>query len=312
MDILATETFINWCDEMIIAKESASDTFMTQIQATNIDQSKIEKIKKIYGVSNLPELIEKILSNDQHHCINNTRFLSFSEITDAKKDLNVDFAGKGILPIADCGDNDFIVYHFKDHKWSKFNIVDEVVFKKGKSFKELISSGVANESLGNDSLPNKAEVNVKSEYKNGDIIPIKFFGKPMQVKVHLKERDVNSELIKMFNGVLKKVCNSKELWSYLYSTSKSWIEDVNDDPYFKGKTCKSTKDLIDAVEKINYIGISQNAIWVCGEYWIDPEHGFSIAFPNGKFVRSASDKSPSYDSKYNVTSTGLGQYGDAF
>ena len=41
------------------------------------------------------------------------------------------------IPLIDCGENDFIVYHFVDKIWSKFNIIDETVFKKN-SLKELL------------------------------------------------------------------------------------------------------------------------------------------------------------------------------
>ena len=66
------------------------------------------------------------------------RILSFDEIVAAKKDLHIEFKAKGMIPIVDCGENDFIVYHFNDNIWSKFNIVDESVFKKKKSIEELL------------------------------------------------------------------------------------------------------------------------------------------------------------------------------
>ena len=68
----------------------------------------------------------------------NIRILSFDEIINAEKELHVDFKSNQIIPLVDCGENDFIVYHFFDKIWSKFNIVDETVFKKKNSLQELL------------------------------------------------------------------------------------------------------------------------------------------------------------------------------
>ncbi len=66
------------------------------------------------------------------------RKLSTSEILNAKEMLHVDFPAAGILPVFDCGDNDFIVYRLTDKKWVKFNIVDETSFSESEDWKKLI------------------------------------------------------------------------------------------------------------------------------------------------------------------------------
>ena len=43
-----------------------------------------------------------------------------------------------MIPLADCGENDFIVYHFTDGSWSKFNIIDETEFKKRNALDEIL------------------------------------------------------------------------------------------------------------------------------------------------------------------------------
>lgn len=43
------------------------------------------------------------------------RVLSASEIIQAEEDLHVNFIEKQFLPVADCGDNNFVVYHFADN-----------------------------------------------------------------------------------------------------------------------------------------------------------------------------------------------------
>lgn len=104
-----------------------------------IDKKKIDAIQKLYKAE-LPDILKKIISraNETVFFNDGSRILSFDEIMDAKKDLHVDFKSKGIIPFADCGENDFIVYHFNDEFWSKFNIIDESVFKKKNTIEELL------------------------------------------------------------------------------------------------------------------------------------------------------------------------------
>jgi hypothetical protein len=110
-----------------------------QIYEGKIDKDKVQRIEKVYGAE-LPELIQKILSNCDESVFfdDGDRILSYQEVIDAKEDLHIDFARKEIVPIVDCGENDFIVYHFKEKKWSKFNIVDEIFFKERDTLEELL------------------------------------------------------------------------------------------------------------------------------------------------------------------------------
>ena len=52
--------------------------------------------------------------------------------------LHVEFKKKGLLPVADCRENDFILYDFINGMWAKFNIVDEIIFKERLSLEELL------------------------------------------------------------------------------------------------------------------------------------------------------------------------------
>ncbi len=103
------------------------------------DKSKIERIETLYN-RKLPDQLQKIISNSSETVFldDNTRILSFDEIADAETDLHISFSKKGMIPVADCGENDFIVYHFDDADWSKFNIVDESIFKRKASLDELL------------------------------------------------------------------------------------------------------------------------------------------------------------------------------
>lgn len=61
------------------------------------------------------------------------RLLSLQEILDAESDMNVPFKKIGVLPLIDCGDNDFLSYDFKNYNWCKFNIVEEFKYSTKKS-----------------------------------------------------------------------------------------------------------------------------------------------------------------------------------
>ena len=105
--------------------------YLNSIQRCTINEKKIIKISQLYS-NELPDLLLKIVSNCDESVFfdDGSRILSFAEILDAERDLNVPFQQKSLIPVADCGDNDFIVYDYKNKVWEKYNIVDETVFKK--------------------------------------------------------------------------------------------------------------------------------------------------------------------------------------
>lgn len=113
--------------------------YMEQLPDKSIDAKKVEEIEAIY-CTKLPEIVKKIVSNANESIFfdDDDRILSYKEIADAQVDLHVNFKSKGLIPLADCGENDFIVYHFNDGSWSKFNIIDETVFKKRNALDELL------------------------------------------------------------------------------------------------------------------------------------------------------------------------------
>lgn len=113
--------------------------YFNQIMTKEINVSRVERVQEVYATI-FPEFIQKIISNNEETVFfdDENRLLSFEEIIDAESDLHVDFKLKGIIPLVDCGDNDFIVYHFRDDIWSKFNIVDEIVFKRKNKFDDLL------------------------------------------------------------------------------------------------------------------------------------------------------------------------------
>ncbi|MCD8372752.1 MAG: hypothetical protein LUD27_05580 [Clostridia bacterium] len=61
------------------------------------------------------------------------RLLSLQEVLDCESDMNVPFRRIGLMPLIDCGDNDFICYDFRNHGWCKFNIAEEFKYSAKRS-----------------------------------------------------------------------------------------------------------------------------------------------------------------------------------
>lgn len=136
---------------------------------------------------------------------------------------------------------------------------------------------------------------------------VEFNNKLYNVKLNSdKEIDVNVD-------DCLKILNNEELFDYLYNYHLALFDEINNDSYFNGKTIKSGQDLKNSIEEIKSIAYFEGIVYICGEYWCDPEHGFSISFPNGKFVKSKYD-SYDYDrdkgeeNEYVPVCTLLGQY----
>lgn len=113
--------------------------YFAKLELVSIDDKKMKTISELYS-ANLPEVLQKIISyaKDPIFFDDGIRILSYDEMIDAEEDLHIDFKRKGIIPVADCGENDFIVYHYNDSLWSKYNIIDESVFKKRRTIEELL------------------------------------------------------------------------------------------------------------------------------------------------------------------------------
>ncbi|MCR5135666.1 MAG: hypothetical protein K6C12_01010 [Oscillospiraceae bacterium] len=117
--------------------------YLLNAEHFSVDKIKINSVKKVYS-GNFPDILEKIISNCDRSVFleNGVRVLSYSEVMDAEKDLHVGFSEKKMIPIADCGENDFIIYDYNHQTWAKFNIIDETVFKKRSNIAELFLTGL--------------------------------------------------------------------------------------------------------------------------------------------------------------------------
>lgn len=113
--------------------------YLNEISKCSINAAVVSKVEKVYGFS-LPTEIKQVVSYSEESIFFDDKYrtLSISEIIDADSDLHVDFTKRGMIPIIDCGENDFIIFSFESDIWFKFNIVDESIFKKRHSLSELL------------------------------------------------------------------------------------------------------------------------------------------------------------------------------
>lgn len=147
---------------------------------------------------------------------------------------------------------------------------------------------------------------------------INFFGTKTKIEIRSYDNKINKQLLNKVDNILKTICNPS-LYDYLYKINSNYFEgEINDDSYYDGKTIKSGKDLRDSIDITHrntaiIISDKHNVIYFCGEYWPDEEHGFSIAFPKGNFVKhpqSSQVRKDYYDEHHNPKYTFLGQWSD--
>lgn len=114
--------------------------YMAGLANYPIDQKKVDAVQKKYGAK-LPETVQKLISGADGPVFldGSCRVLSFEEIMDADDIMHMNFTVSGIVPLVDCYDNDFIVYHIPGDCYSMFNIVDACDFMECESLEELMT-----------------------------------------------------------------------------------------------------------------------------------------------------------------------------
>lgn len=112
--------------------------FLKSLEDIKLNAKRISVVEETYE-GKFADIVNKIISTcDKTLFIDSTRLLTYNEILDAEEDLGVNFIQLQLLPLFDCGDNDFIVYHISKKCWSLFNIIDECVFKETNTLEELL------------------------------------------------------------------------------------------------------------------------------------------------------------------------------
>lgn len=108
------------------------------ISSTEVDKKKATKLQKTYATE-FPEIVLQMVTYfADGDFAGDYRFLSFNEVIHAEADLHVPFRKLKMIPLVDCGDNDFIAYSFGEDLWLRFNVVEEVAFGKKKNLSEIL------------------------------------------------------------------------------------------------------------------------------------------------------------------------------
>jgi len=114
--------------------------YLDDIEKRPVNEENVMAIESRYGFP-LPILVKHIVSEEDVFISNveEIRIMPFEEILYAEEELHTDFEGEGVIPVADCYDNDFIVYNGRKKNWSVYNIVDQdVFFMESRSLPELL------------------------------------------------------------------------------------------------------------------------------------------------------------------------------
>ena len=109
------------------------------VTETEIDKEKVDKVQALYE-DQFPEFVQRFISfvGTTIFLDNDYRLLSYEEILNAEKELHVDFGNKQILPLIDCGENDFISYGTHEDIWFTYNIVEDVKFRVRDNLEDLL------------------------------------------------------------------------------------------------------------------------------------------------------------------------------
>lgn len=113
--------------------------FLKSLEFTKVNIEILKQITNVYG-SDVPLEIIKIFSSNTSPELfdeNESRTLSLAEVLNAEENNHVPFKSKHIIPIIDCGSNDFIVFDIINRKWFVYNILDETMFGESDSFEKL-------------------------------------------------------------------------------------------------------------------------------------------------------------------------------
>ena len=113
--------------------------YLSHLETVAIDKAKVSQLEKKYDCI-FPQRIAKIISSASETIFfdDDGRILSFNEMIDAENDLHTEFVKLGLLPLVDCGENDFIVFHVKDDAYSVFNIIEACDFRRKDSLEALL------------------------------------------------------------------------------------------------------------------------------------------------------------------------------
>lgn len=96
-------------------------------------------ISELYGTS-INGIIARVVSfaGNADFIGDERRAFSYDEILNASKEYGKDFKALGIIPFVDAYDNDLIVYVIAENVWAKYNMGDDIIFKKRDALEKLL------------------------------------------------------------------------------------------------------------------------------------------------------------------------------
>ena len=113
--------------------------YIERVRNSKVSPKRIKIINKAYEteindiVAQIVSLADKVDFFDEER-----RALSFQEIANPKEQMKYDFVSKGLIPLIDAYDNTYVVYMISEKKWAKYNIVDQVLFKKREKLESVL------------------------------------------------------------------------------------------------------------------------------------------------------------------------------
>lgn len=120
---------------------SIKDFFKNLSEKDDYNPQKVLRIENAFGCR-VSALCAKILSYQESALFFDSKsflkLLSYEEIIDAEKELQVPFSTLKLIPIFDVGDNDFICFNGRAGCWCIFNVVDELTYKDNQQLESLL------------------------------------------------------------------------------------------------------------------------------------------------------------------------------
>ena len=111
---------------------------LLDVESTEINEKALKAITEIYGDIKSDKIKKALSIQKDTLFFDDYRLLAHDEIINANEELHVNFTSKKIIPLIDCGENDFIVYNLIKNNVSKFNIVDETFFKERTTLSDIL------------------------------------------------------------------------------------------------------------------------------------------------------------------------------
>ncbi len=115
-------------DDMLVDddedEENPFEQFADKLQSCEVDKEKVLKVENAYGIK-APEMLRRMVtmcnSDEDNYVANNLvnifRFMTIREVLNPTEMIGVDCKSMGYVPVADCLNEDMIVYNFKTNKW---------------------------------------------------------------------------------------------------------------------------------------------------------------------------------------------------